>query len=157
MTSVISLQLSPSAVLAFFASVLDSDYSASVSSFPLSSYLRLTATLTALVFHFRFLRFPRYLLPDFSCIPSRFWYLYLLFVSFHPSLIRSHSCSSGACFQLASSTFSVSLPFSFVHFRLLPTTQPSVSPFPFYCSCLTAAFSASVSAFASSFSPLSLA
>ena len=66
--------------------------------FSLSSWLRLTVTSSVLIFHFHFRCLPRYLLPDFSCIPSRFWYSHLLYVSFHPSLIRSHSCSSGAYF-----------------------------------------------------------
>ena len=99
------------------ASVLGSDYSASVSSFPFSSCLRLTVASSVLVFRFRFLRFPRSLLPGFPCIPSRFRYSALLYVSFRPSLIHSHSCSSGAYFQLSLSVFSASLPLSFVRFR----------------------------------------
>ena len=81
-----------------------------------SSCFRLTVASSVLVFSFRLLRLPRFLLPDFSCFRLRFWYSYLLFVSFHPSLIRSHSCSSGAYFQLSSSVFSASLPLSFVRF-----------------------------------------
>ena len=99
------------------ASVLGSDYSASVSSFPFSSCFRLTVASSVLVFRFHFLRFPRSLLPGFPCIPSRFRYSASLYVSFRPSLSRSHSCSSGAYFQLSPSVFSASLPLPFVCFR----------------------------------------
>ena len=68
--------------------------------FPLNCYC-LTATLTADISRFRFICFHQYVLPDFSCILSSFWYSYLLFVSFHPSLIRSHSCSSGAYLKMS--------------------------------------------------------
>ena len=43
-------------------------------------------------------------------------YSALLYVSFRPSLIRSHSCSSGAYFRLSPSVFSASLPLPFVRF-----------------------------------------
>ena len=43
--------------------------------------------------------------------------LSFLFVSFRPSLLRSHSCSTGACLPLSLPTFSVPLPLSFVRFR----------------------------------------
>ena len=98
------------------ASVLGSDYSASVSSFPFSSCLRLTVASSVLRSCFRSFGFPRSSLPGFPCILSRFWYSALLSVSFRPSLIRSHSCSSGAYFQLSLSVFSASLPLSFVRF-----------------------------------------
>ena len=98
------------------ASVLDSDYSASVSSFPFSSRFCLTVASSVLRSHFRSFGFPRSLLPGFPCIPSRFRYSASLYVSFRPSLIRSHSCSSGAYFQLSLSVFSASLPLSFVRF-----------------------------------------
>ena len=55
-----------------------------------------------------------------------------LFVSFRPSLIRSHSCSSGASLLLSLSGFSASLPVPFVPFRSLLTTQPSALSFPFF-------------------------
>ena len=42
--------------------------------------------------------------------------LSFLFVSFRPSLIRSHSCSSGASLMLSLSGFSPFLPLSFVRF-----------------------------------------
>ena len=107
-----------------------------------SSCFRLTVAFPVLVFSFRFLRLPRFLLPDFSCFRLRLWYSYLLFVSFHPSLIRSHSCSSGAYFKLSLSVFSASLPLSFVRFRF----ASGYSAFCFSlsassCSCLTAAVS----------------
>ena len=98
------------------ASVLDSDYSASVSSFPFSSCLRLTVASSVLRSLFRSFVFPRSLLPGFPCILSRFRYSASLYVSFRPSLIRSHSWSSGAYFQLSLSVFSASLPLSFVRF-----------------------------------------
>ena len=47
----------------------------SVSSFPFSSCFCLTVAFSVLRFCFRFFGFPRSLLPDLSCIPSRFWYL----------------------------------------------------------------------------------
>ena len=104
-------------------SVLGSDYSASVSSFPFSSWFRLTVAFPVLQFCFRFLGFPRSFLPGFPCILSRFRYSASLYVSFHPSLIRSHSCSSGAylLFRFLASpsfpVFSVPLPLPFVRFR----------------------------------------
>ena len=61
-----------------------------------------------------------------------------LFVSFHPSRLRSHSCSTGASLLfrfLASASlpgFSARLLLSFVCFRSLLTTQPSVLSFPFF-------------------------
>ena len=119
------------------ASVLASHYSASVSSFPFSSCFRLTVASSVLVFRFRFLRFPRSLLPGFPCIPSRFRYSASLYVSFRPSLIRSHSCSSGAYFQLSLSAFSASLPLPFVRFRF----TSGYSAFCFFLSVLPASAS----------------
>ena len=60
--------------------------------------------------------FPVLFLPGFPCILSRFRYSAFLYVSFRPSLIRSHSCSSGAYFRLSLSVFSASRPLSFVRF-----------------------------------------
>ena len=114
------------------ASVLGSDYSASVSSFPFSSCFRLTVASSVLVFRFRFLRFPRSLLPGFPCIRPRFRYSALLYVSFRPSLIHSHSCSSGAYFQLSLSVFSASLPLPFVRFFSTSGYSASFSSFPFF-------------------------
>ena len=53
-----------------------------------------------------------------------------LFVSFRPSLIRSHSCSSGAYLMLSLSVFP--LPLRFLSSAPLPVlaTQPSVFLFP---------------------------
>ena len=98
------------------ASVLGSDYSASVSSFPFSSCLRLTVASSVLRSHFRSFGFPRSLLPGFPCILSRFRYSASLYVSFCPSLIRSHSRFSGAYLPLSLPVFSVPPPFSFVRF-----------------------------------------
>ena len=80
------------------ASVLGSDYSASVSSFPTSSRFRLTVASSVLRSHFRSCGHPRSLLPGFPCISSRFRYSASPYVSFRPSLIRSHDRSSGAHF-----------------------------------------------------------
>ena len=56
------------------ASVLGSDYSASVSSFPASSCLRLTVASSVLRSRFRSFGLPRSLPPGFPCVPSRFRY-----------------------------------------------------------------------------------
>ena len=59
----------------------------------------------------------------------------LLFVSFRPSLIRSHSCSSGASLLFRfrfSSGLSASLPVSFVPFRSASSYSASVFPFLFF-------------------------
>ena len=98
------------------ASVLDSDYSASVSSFPFSSCFRLTVASSVLRSRFRSCGFPRSFLPGFPCILSRFRYSALLSVSFRPSSLRSHSCSTSACLPLSLLAFSVPLPLSFVRF-----------------------------------------
>ena len=61
-----------------------------------------------------------------------------LFVSFHPSRLRSHSCSTGASLLfrfLASASFpgfSACLPVPFVPISLLLTTQPSALSFPLF-------------------------
>ena len=47
-------------------------------------------------FRSRFFGFPRSFRPGFPCLLSRFFVLGFLFVSFRPSLLHSHSCSSGA-------------------------------------------------------------
>ena len=78
------------------ASVVGSDYSASVSSFPFSSRFRLTVASSVLRSPFRSCGLPRSFLPGFPCIPSRFRYSASPYVSFRPSLIRSHDRSSGA-------------------------------------------------------------
>ena len=67
-------------------------------------------------FRSRFLGLPRSFRPDLSCPLSRFLVLGFLFVSFRPSLIRSHSCSSGAYLVLSLSVFFPFLPLSFVRF-----------------------------------------
>ena len=95
-----------------------------------SSRLRLTVASSVRPLRFRFLGFPRSLRPGFPCLPSRFLYSALLFVSFRPSLIRSHSCSSGAYFELSLSVFSVSLPLSFVRFTFGSDYSASASSFP---------------------------
>ena len=62
-----------------------------------------------------------------------------LFVSFRPSLLRSHSCSTGACLLLSLSAFPLLFRFlSIASFPVL-TTQPSVLPFPSSCPRLSGA------------------
>ena len=135
---------------------MDSDYSASVSSFPLSSCFRLTVASSVLRFRFRFFGFPHSVLPSFPCSPSRFRYSAFLYVSFCPSLIRSHSCSSGAYFRLPPSVFSASLSLSFVRFR----SASGYWAFCFFLSVLPVSASqwlprCRLSAFASWLSPFS--
>ena len=114
------------------ASVLGSDYSASVSSFPFSSCLRLTVASSVLRFCFRFFGFPRSASPGFPCVRSRFRYSASLYVSVRPSLIRSHSCSSGAYLRLSPSVFSASLPLPFVRFFSASGYWACLYSFPFF-------------------------
>ena len=76
-------------------------------------------------------RFPPSLRPDFSCLPSRFLYSALLLVSFHPSLIRSRSCSSSASLLLSPSGFSLSICFLSSTFLPVLATWPLFLPFLF--------------------------
>ena len=76
-------------------------------------------------------RFPLSLRPGFPCLPSRFLYSALLLVSFRPSLIRSHSCSSGAYLVLSLSVFSLPLCFLSSALFPVPATQPLFLPFLF--------------------------
>ena len=84
------------------------------------------------------LAFPRSSQPGFPCLLSRFFVLGFLFVSFHPTRLRSHSCSTGASllFRILSSAslpgFSACLPLPFGRIDLLLTTQPSVLSFPLF-------------------------
>ena len=137
------------------ASVLDSGYSASVSSFPLSSWLRLTVASPVHPFCFRFLSFPRSFRPGFPCLLSWFFVLGFLYVSFRPSLIRSHSCSSGAYLMLSLSVFP--LPIRFLSSASLPV--PATQPLFFLSFSsrfrLTVASPVPASALASSVSPFS--
>ena len=71
---------------------------------------------SVLPLRFRFLGFPRSLRPSFPCLPPRLFVLGFLFVSFHPSRFRSHSCSTGASLLLSLSGF----PLSSAFFRPLP-------------------------------------
>ena len=63
-------------------------------------------------------------------LPSRILLLGFLFVSFRPSLIRSHSCSSGASLLLSLSGFPLPIRFLSSASLPVPATQPSVFPFP---------------------------
>ena len=115
-----------------------SGYSAFCSSFPSSSRFCLAVASPVLRSHFRSFGLPRSSQPGFPCLLSRFFVLGFLFVSFHPSRLRSHSCSTGASLLfrfLASASypgFSACFPPSFVRFSLLLTTQPSALSFPLF-------------------------
>ena len=118
------------------ASVLDSDYSASVLLFlffpvpPHSCFAGAPPRLSPS-------RFPLSLRPGFPCLPSRFLYSASLFVSFHSSLIRSHSRSSGAylplCFLSSASrpVFSTSCSLPFVRLPSASSYSAFCSSFPF--------------------------
>ena len=104
--------LSPSDPFPFVPFSSGSGYSASASSFPLSSrFPPHSGSSSVLPLRFRFLGFPRSFRPDFSCLLSRFFVLGFLFVSFRPSQFRSHSCSTGASLLLSLSGFSLSFRF----------------------------------------------
>ena len=114
------------------ASVLDSDYSASVSSFP-SLHRSASQWLSGCFLPLSLPDLPLSSPPGFPCFTSSFQYSAFLYVSFHPSLIRSHSCSSGACFRIFSfpSDFFRPLPF---HFRLLSSTVLPFRHLPVFAS-----------------------
>ena len=59
----------------------------------------------------------------------RFLVLGFLFVSFRPSLIRSHSCSSGAYLVLSLSVFPLPIRFLSSASFPVPATQPLFLPF----------------------------
>ena len=109
----------------------------SVLPFP-SSCLRLSVACPVLRFFLSASPFSPFSSAWFPMLCFRFPVLGFLFVSFHPSRFRSHSRSTGASllFRFLSSAsfpgFSACLPFSFVHFSLLLTTQPSPLSFPFF-------------------------
>ena len=58
--------------------------------------------------------------------------LSFLFVSFRPSLLRSHSCSTGACLLLSLSAFPLLFPLSFVRFCSGSDYSALCSSFPFF-------------------------
>ena len=120
--------LSPSNPLSFVRFSSGSGYSASVSSFPLFPASPHSG-FSGVPFRSRFFGFPRSFRPGFPCLLSRLFVLSFLFVSFRPSLIRSHSCSSGAYLMLSLSVFP--LPIRFLSSASLPvlTTQSAVLPF----------------------------
>ena len=158
---VIPFQISPPGPTPDFrflssASVVAPHYSASVSSFPFSSCLRLTVASSVLRVRSRFFGFPRSPRPDLSRLPSfPVPVLSFLFVSFRPSLLRSHSRSTGACLLLSLSAFP--LPFRFLSSASVPvlTTQPAVLPFRSSRFHLSGVFPVRASAFASALSPFS--
>ena len=63
-----------------------------------------------------------------------------LFVSFHPSLFHSHSCSTGACLLHSPSAFPLLFPLSFVRFFSGSNYSASVLPFSSSWPCLPVAF-----------------
>ena len=65
----------------------------------------------------------------FPVLLFRFLVLGFLFVSFHPSRLRSHSCSTGASLPLSLPGFSPFFPLSFV--RGFPGSDYSASAFSF--------------------------
>ena len=103
--------LFPFLPLSFVHFCSGSGYLASVSSFPLSSRFCLTVAFSMLPFRFRFLGFPCSFRPGFPCLLSRFFVLSFLFVFFHPSRFRSHSCSTGASLLLSPSGFPLTFCF----------------------------------------------
>ena len=82
-------------------------------------------------FRSRFLGFPRSFRPSFPCLLSRFFVLSFLFVSFRPSLIRSHSCSSGAYLVLSLSVYPHTIRSLSFPSLPVPATQPLLLPFLF--------------------------
>ena len=93
-------------------------------------------------FRFRFFSFPPYFLPGFPCILSGFSYLALLYVSFRPSLFRSHSCSTGAYLCFRSGIFRFRSCILSSADLSLPATWLTVSSVPLIrVFCLTAASS----------------
>ena len=149
------------------ASVLDSDYSASVLpflTFPVPPH----SCFPGARLGSRLPRFPPSLQPDFSCLPSRFLYSALLFVSFHSSLLRSHSRSTGAYlpFRFLSSAslsvFSASAPLSFVRLASASSYSAFCSSFPFLpgsalqllSRCPVSALASSVSSFSPAWFPV---
>ena len=124
------------------ASVLGSDYSASVSSFP-SLHRSASQWLPGCFLPLSLPDLPLSSPPGFPCFASSFQYSAFLYVSFHPTLIRSHSCSSGAC--LLPSSFRPLLPSIFhfssaffrpllFHFRLLSLTVLPFCHLPVFAS-----------------------
>ena len=113
------------------ASVLASHYSASVSSFPCFPAPPHSGFPSASVLPRRFPRFPPSPPPGFPCFLSGFWYLAFCLFPFIPPGFAPTAvppvlplCSRFRAFPL--------LPLSFVRFRLVLTTQPSVLSFPFF-------------------------
>ena len=110
---------------------MGSDYSASVLPFLLFPVPPHSCFPSARL-RSRFSRFPRSLPPDFSCVPSRFSYSALLFVSFHSTLLRSHSRSTGAYHPFSLPVFSASHPHPFVRFRSTSSYSAFAFSFPFF-------------------------
>ena len=115
------------------ASVLASHYSASVLPFPLLTALASQWASSVLLFRLHFPGFSPCFRPGFPCLLFRFRVLGFLFVSFRPSLFRSHSCSTGAhLFPSCDFTEVFSLAFAFLSSgeRLGSDYSASVSSFP---------------------------
>ena len=108
-----------------------SDYSASVSSFPLLPCLASQWLFRCRPLAFRPPGFSTSVPPSFPCFPSVFKYsasclFPFILPGFAPTAVPPvlPSCSRLRAFPL--------LPLSFVRFRLVLTTQPSVLSFPFF-------------------------
>ena len=67
--------------------------------------------------------------------------LSFLFVSFRPTLLRSHSCSTGACLLLSLSAFSLLFPLSFVRFFSGSDYSALCSSVPFFLALPLSGFS----------------
>ena len=107
---------------------MGSDYSASVSSFP-SLHRSASQWLSGCFLPLSLPDLPLSSPPGFPCFASSFQYSAFLYVSFHPSLIRSHSCSSGACFRIFRFPSGSFRPLP-ARFRLLSSTVLPFSLFP---------------------------
>ena len=107
-----------------------SDYSASVSSFPLSSCLCLTVASSVLPFCSRFLGFPHSLQPDLSCFLPDSSYSAFCSFPFVPPGLAPTAVPPVLPFCLRLRAFSLS--FCFLSSASVPvlTTQLSVSSFP---------------------------
>ena len=88
-------------------------------------------------------------MPSFQVLVLGF-----LFVSFRPSLLRSHSCSTGACLLLSLSAFPLLLPLSFVRFFSGSDYLAFSSSFPF-SSCFRLTVASTMLRFFLSASPFS--
>ncbi len=147
--------LSPSDPLSFVRFSSGSGYSASASSFPFSSCLRLTVASSVLRFRFRFFGSPRSLQPDLSCLPSRFRYSASCLFPFVLPCFAPTAVPQVLAFRFRLRPFPFFFRFlSSASFPVL-TTQPAVLPFRSSRFHLSVVVPVRASAFASSLSPFS--